>query len=872
MNWFKQLFSRRRIYNDLSAEIQAHIEEKADELVTSGMPRKEATAAARREFGNVTLMAEDSRAVWQWPSIESFFADVRYGARMLRRNPSATAVMVFTLALAIGATTAIFSVVYGVLVRPLPYADSSRIMAVFEVNSQGHWAHLAEPNFDDFRDQNRSFQTMAKYNSDVVSVSGASQPSRTMVSSVSPDFLKVLGIQPILGRDFTASDAKKGAGPTVLVSYGYWRQQLGSPPDLSQSHLKIDGAVFSVIGVLPADLNGENPSRTSHNYFALGRLRDGVTVEQANRDISTIARRIHDTSSEQGDYLLKDGIVIPLQQSITRKVRSPLLVLLGAVGFLLLVACANVANLLLAQASVRERELAIRSALGAARGRLIRQFLTEAFLLSLAGGGLGVLGAFWGLAGLVALAPGNLPRLDSVSISIPVLGFALLLSTAVAAGLGVFTAARATSGDLREGLVEGGRGQAGSQGSQRVGRAIVAAQIAITLVLVVGAGLLGRSLVKVLEVNPGFRVDKIVTMDVALPWVEDPKAKASQAIFFSNLIDRLKQIPGVRNVGATSGLPMNEDGGLPDGMFLLMTQNEVPKTMDALGPLLQQKELLGSADFCVATDGYFRVLGIPLIRGRIFDERDGADSPHVAVISASLARDRWPNQDPIGHTIDFGNMDGDLRLLTIVGIVGDIHEYGLDAPPRPTVYVNLFQRPSSAITVTMLSDAGTQLVTSAARGILQDLNPEIPARFRTLSQVYSASLGSRRFNVILIGFFGVVALLLATTGVFGVMAYSVSRRTREIGVRVALGAGSGDVLRMILSQGLRTIFVGVAIGIAGSLALTRTVESLLFGVTATDPLTFGGVTLLLVVAALLACFIPARRATQVDPMVALRYE
>jgi predicted permease len=287
---------------------------------------------------------------------------------------------------------------------------------------------------------------------------------------------------------------------------------------------------------------------------------------------------------------------------------------------------------------------------------------------------------------------------------------------------------------------------------------------------------------------------------------------------------------------------------------------------------MQQKERLGSADFCVASDGYFQVLGIPLIRGRIFDEHDGANSPHVAVISESLARDRWPNQDPIGHTIEFGNMDGDLRLLTIVGIVGDVHEYGLDAPPRPTVYVNLFQRPRPAITVTMLSDADTRLVTSAARGILQDLNPEIPARFRMLSQVYSASLGSRRFNVILVGFFGIVALLLATAGVFGVMAYSVSRRTREIGVRVALGAGSGDVLKMILNQGLRTISIGVAIGIAGSLALTRAVQSLLFGVTATDPLTFGGVTLLLVGAALLACFIPARRATKVDPMVALRYE
>jgi putative ABC transport system permease protein len=892
MPWFvkarsflRNLFSAHRVEADLDEEVHSYLEMLAALNMRAGMSPEEAQRAARIEVGGIEQVKEQVREkrIGNW--LHSVISDCRFGARQLRKNLGASTIMVFTLALAIGATTAIFSVVYGVLLRPLPYSEPGRIMAIFEVNSKGGWSRLADPNFDDFRDQNHSFQTIGKYGSDVVSVSGGSQPTRTTVAAVSPEFFKVFRVQPIIGRDFSAEDARKGAAPVVLASHGYWKQYLGAAPDLSQSHLKIGNAVFSVIGVLPAgfqfppdvslwlpaDLEGENPSRTSHNWDTVGRLREGVTVEQAKADISAIARRIHATSSEQGDYLLKDAAVVLLQDSITGKARSPLLVLFGAVGFLLLVACANVANLLLAQASVRDRELAIRSALGAARGRLVRQFLTEALLLSLVGGSLGVLGAFWGVAGLVALAPENLPRLDSVSITIPVLAFAFLLSTAVAAGLGVFTAARATSGDLRKGLVEGGRGQAGAQGSQRVGRIIVAAQMAITLVLVIGAGLLGRSLMKVLEVNPGFRVDKVITMDVSLPWVSDPKAKAGQGMFFSNLIERLKQIPGVRSVGATSGLPL-VGGGLPDGTFLLMSQNELPESADGFAPLLQRRERIGIADFGVVTSEYFKILGIPLIRGRIFEEHDGPNSPHVAVISESLARERWPNQDPIGRTIEFGNMDGDLRLLTIVGIVGDVRDYGLDLPPRPTVYVDLFQRPRAAITITMLSHADTQSITLAARRILRELNPEIPAKFGTFSQVYSASLGSRRFNLILISFFGITALLLATAGVFGVMAYSVSRRTREIGVRVALGAGSGDVLRMILGQGLRAIFIGLAIGLAGSLALTRTLESLLFGVTATDPLTFSGVIFLLVAAALLACYIPARRATRVDPMIALRYE
>jgi len=885
-SFLRNLFFSRRVDSDLEQEVQSQLEILIEEKMRAGMPAAEARRAAKIEMGGVEQLKEQVREERMGNWLQSVLSDCRYALRQLGKNPGSSAVMIFTLALAIGASTAIFSVVYGVLLRPLPYADANRIMAIFEVTAKGTPARLADPNFDDFRDQNRSFGAIAKYDNYVTSISGTGQPTRSMIAHVSPRMLTVFSVHPILGRDFSDGDGKQGAARTALVSYGYWRQELGAPAELSQARLKIDGAEYSVIGVLPngfrfpadvdlwlpAGLDGEGRSRTSHNYSAVGRLRDGVTVAQANGDISAIARRIHDASNEQGDYLLTDAMVLPLQDSITGEARLPLQVLLGAVGFLLLVACANVANLLLAQASVRERELAIRSALGAGRGRLIRQFLTEAFLLSLVGGGLGVLGAFWGVAGLIALAPGNLPRIENVSINIPVLVFAVLLSTAVAAGLGAFTAARATAGDMRKGLAEGGRGEAGSQRSQRVGQIIVATQIAITLVLVVGAGLLGRSLMKVLEVNPGFRVDKIVAMDVALPWVDDHKVKASRGIFFANLIDRLKQIPGVRTVGATSVLPMAE-GGLPDGMFLLASRDEAPKSMDELvAMMIRQKDRMGIADFCAATDGYFQALGIPLLRGRMFEASDGANSPHVALISESLARERWPNQDPLGHTIEIGNMDSDLRLLTIVGIVGDTHEYALDVAPRPTVYVNLFQRPSAAISVTMLSDADTRSVTAAARGILQELDPEIPASFRTFSQVYSASLRPRRFNVILVGFFGIVALLLATAGVFGVMAYAVNRRTREIGVRVALGASTGHILRMVLGEGLRTICIGVGIGIAGALALTRTMESLLFGITANDPLTFGGVTLLLVGAALLACYIPARQAMKVDPMVALRYE
>jgi predicted permease len=817
--------------------------------------------------------------------MSGFLRDLRYSARVLLKNRGTTAIMVLTLALGIGATTAMFSVVYGVLLRPLPYPAPDRLMAVWEVNSRGTFSPLADPNFDDFRDRNHTFQAIAKYTAYPTSVSGGSQPARIVVAWVTPDFLRVLRVRPAMGRDFLASDGVKGAARTVLVSNGYWREYLGGATDLSRVSVRIADKLYSVIGVLPAgfrfpndaelwapaDLDGKNPHRTSHNFRCVGRLRDRVSVGQARDDISAIARRIYASSSERGDYLLRDGAVVPLQESLTGSARAPLLMLLGAVVFLLLVACANVANLMLAQASVRSRELAIRAALGAGRGRLVRQFLSEALLVTAAGCGCGVAAAWWGVAGLIALARPNLPRAESVGVNLPVLAFALAVSTLIAIALGTFAALRSTARDVRAGLAEGGRGQAGAQGGPRIGRMIVTAQIAITMVLAAGAGLLGRSLMKVLEVDPGFRVDGIVSMDVTLPFVESPGDRMAQSTFYGNLVARLSQIPGVRRVGAASSLPL-VGGGLPDGSFLLMRPDEVPGSMDGLVEWFQRKDRLGQADFCVATGGYFQALGIGLVRGRLFDDRDGANAPHVALISESLQRAMWPATDPIGRTIEFGNMDGDLRLLTIVGVVKDVHQYGLDAPPRPTVYVNALQRPRAFMTVAMLTDADTQSVTAAARRILRELEPDVPPRFRTFAQIYSAALGSRQFNVILLGFFGIAALLLTTAGVFGVMAFTVSRRTGEIGVRAALGANSAALLGMILRQGMRTILLGVAIGVASALAATRALESMLFGVKANDPVTFGVATVLLVAAALLAAYIPARRAARVDPIVALRCE
>jgi putative ABC transport system permease protein len=822
--------------------------------------------------------------------MDSLWQDLKYSARGLRKSPGFSATVILTLALGIGATTAIFSVVYGVLLRPLPYPNPDRLVAIWEVNHRGTFSRLADPNFDDFRDQNHTFEAVAKYADGVASVVGPAGPTRTNVAFVTHDFFEVMGIQPVLGRSFAPDDAHPGAAPVLVASYRYWKEYLASANDLSGFKLRVQDRIYSVAGILPeqfefpaktdlwlpAELDPENASRTSHNFLGLGRLRSGVSVAQANSDLGTIASHIVQQSPEQNDYLLRSAAAVPLQASLTGRVRSPLFILLGAVGFLLLVACANVANFLLAQASKRWRELAIRNALGAGRLRLMRQFITETLLLSGLSCAVGIFIAVGLLRVLLALAPQDLPRLAEITVSWPVLAFTAGISFLAALVLGVLTAVRATSGAPGGTLVESGRGSVGNQRTQRVGRAIIVAQLAITLALLTGAGLLGRSMLRVLSVDPGFRTDNIVTMDLQLPEAGDLKPEAEKAFrahesqFVSELIQRLHNIPGVQQVAAVNAVPM--DGGLPDGMFLLVSEKENPKNFQDFELLAKQPEHLGTADFCAGSPEYFQALRIPLLRGRFFDQHDGFDSPHAAVINDALARLRWPKQDPIGQTIQFGNMDGDLHLLTIVGVVGDTHESGLEDPPRATVYVNLLQRPRTDFSLVMHTEGDSASVMAAARAILHEEAPEVPPRFRTFAQIYSASLGSRRFNMTLVAVFALSALLLAVAGVYGVVAYGVAQRTREIGVRMALGARAADVLGMILREGLTTTLIGVAIGVVGSFATARAIQSLLFDVKPTDPLTFIAVAATLIGVASLACYIPARRATKVDPIVALRYD
>jgi putative ABC transport system permease protein len=822
--------------------------------------------------------------------MEMLLQDVRYGLRILAKSPAFAAIAVITLALGIGMTTAIFSVVYGVLLHPLDYERPEQIVQLREVNVHGRQMQFADPNFEDVRSEGRTLQGAAEYANVVLSVSGGTEPTRTMVAMVSRDFFPVLRVRPMLGRGFSAEDQRFGAVPVALLGYGSWKQFLGGTTDLSSKKLRIDDRVFSIIGVLPPrfsfppaaeiwvprEIYVRYPSRTAHNWQVIGRLRDGTSIAEARAELQTIATRLKQQYGQ--DTMMISVAIAPLLQAMTTDVRPALWILLGAVGFLLLIACANVANLLLVQSAARRHEIAVRFALGATRKRVVRQLVAEALLLSAAGGVLGVVAAFWGLQALLAFSPNVLPRMAEVSLSIPVLMFSLGLCVVVALALGIFSGFRSSSG-LQYALAAGGRSQVSSLVSERMSRAIVASQLAITLTLLAGAALLGRSLLRVLSIDPGFRTEHVVTMELSLPGdvvlsgVAQENRKTHRVQFLDEMSTRLRGIPGVEEVGGTTNLPLT--GFHPDGTYIMMSPGEtLPSNMQMLEQMFHDRSRTGYAEYSAVSNGYFRVLAIPLLRGRLFDARDTMTAPHVALISESLAQEKWPHEDPLGHQLEFGNMDGDLRLLTVVGVVGDVRADNLEHAAFPTIYVDYRQRPqaTSSFKVVMRGNGNTAAMIAAARQIVRELDPDIPPKFATLDQVVSGSVQGRRFNVTLLGVFAGTALLLALAGMYGVMAYSVTRRTNEIGVRMALGASRTKILRLVLEQCLMTAAIGIAVGIVASVAVTRTITSLLFGLSPMDPVTFVGVGLLLAAVALLASYIPARRAAKVDPMVALRYE
>jgi putative ABC transport system permease protein len=835
--------------------------------------------------------------------------DFRYGFRMLWKNRVYAVVSLITLAVGIGASTAIFSVVNGVLLRPLPYPKPEQIVRVWEANAKGRRMQFADPNLEDVRAQVHSLQGMAAMRSGETTVSVGNAPDRVRVASVSADFFSVIGVQPLLGRLFVPEEQRFGAAPAVLVSHSFWQRQLHETRDLASIKFTVSNNPAVIVGVLPAgfhfpedsqvwmprELDVRLPSRTAHNWQVVARIRDGVSLEQARADASAVARRISQ-DNRLDEKQMTDVILLPLKDALTTDVQPALLILLGVAGLLLLVACANVMNLSLAQASARSDELAIRVALGASRWRLLRQFLAEALILCGVGGVLGVIAAYFGVRALLAMAPTDIPRLDEVSVNLFVLAFALAVSFLVAAGLGVITAWRATSGQVRSALAEAGRRQGTSARSRHVGRMIVAGQVAITLTLLTGAGLLGRSMLRVLSIDPGFETEHIVTLDLKLPDLEEG-AENRRAQFLEQLIAGIGALPGVEAVGGTNVLPLKEPDS-PDGTFVVVnpqqfspkqrelmersTQTSINKSDPAFladltkfaEDLFSNKAQAGNADYVVASEGYFEALRIPLLRGRLFSDSDGPTAPHAAVISEGVARQKWPGQDPIGQTVEFGNMDGDLRLLTIVGVVGEVRKHSLETAPRPTIYVNYRQRPRSTqqFDVVLRTSSDPAAVTSSVRRVLTQLDPTVPARMSTFSQVFSESLNNRRFNLTLVGVFALAALVLAMVGVFGVLAYSVAQRTQEIGVRIALGATPGGILKMVLGQGLLTVAIGLIVGLAGSLLLTRTMRSMLFEISPNDPITIVGIALLLLLIAMLASYIPARRATRVDPMIALRYE
>jgi putative ABC transport system permease protein len=803
--------------------------------------------------------------------MQTILQDLRYGLRMLAKKPGFTVVAVFTLALGIGANSAIFSVVNGVLLRPMPLEDPNRLIKIWETFLPGGQGTVSVPNLKDWREQNTVFNGIAAYTFSSLNLRGQDTPERLQGAAVSSNFFDVVGVRPRLGRAFQTGEDEAGRGRVAMLSHRLWQRAFGGDAGVVGKEILLNGENYTVIGVTPPEFRfpsrltevwvplvippDQVNNRGNHWMFTLGRLKPEVGFEQAREQMVAIAKRLEQQYPD--NQAGRSVFLIPVQEETVQGIRPALRALMFAVGFVLLIACANVANLLLARATSRRREIAVRTALGAGRLRLVRQLLTESLILALAGGALGLALAKLGVEALLVLAANFLPRANEVGLDWRVAAFTVALSLLTGVFFGLLPALQSSRSDLQSALKEGGGAGSGAQ-TNWLRSALVVGEVAATLVLLIGAGLLIKSFIRLYETDLGFKAENVLTMSLALPQAKYPDVQAAAA-FHQNLLDRVASLPGARSAGVINFLPL-QNWGFNGGL-----------TIEGQGPYEPGRQPL--AEFRSISPDYFRTMSVPLIGGRFFTTQDQSRSAPVVIVNQTLAKQYLQGQDPIGKRIRvIGN---DWR--TVVGVVGDVRQSGVTQTARAEVFVPIPQAIWTPLTQTMSlavrAEAEPEALISAVRNAVKEIDPAQPVfNVKTMEAVVADSVSDRRLNMLLLGIFAGVALTLAVIGIYSVMSYTVSQHTREIGIRMALGARPMDVLMLVVGQGMGLTLVGVCLGVAGAFGLTRLMETLLYGVTATDPLTFAVISALLVVVALVACCVPARRATKVDPMIALRNE
>ena len=870
---FRALLRRRKVELELEEELRFHLDKEVEQNVGRGMSHEEAVRIALFRFGRVENIKEECRDARGLRPVEEMWQDLRYGVRKLLKSPGFSLVAVMTLAVGIGANTAIFSVVNAVLLRPLPFERPEELVRVF--GTRASRSSFSRPhsylNFSDMRAQNQAFESLAAYTGASAALSGADAPEQITGVVSTGDIFRVLRTKPLMGRLLEPGDERPGGSNAVVISHGLWQRRFGGDPQIVGRPIRLDGREREIVGVTPADFHfefvsdatdfwmpidpaeGSYKSRGSIFLEAIGRLKPGASVEQAGADLGVVGSRLEQQYPDSNAGL---GVrLASAQEDLVGDLRPTLLVLLGAVGFVLLIACANVANLLLARAAGRYREIAVRSALGAWRGRIVRQLMTESLLLALAGGLLGLLFALWGVKILSAFVPENVPRFGETSLDLRVLGFTLAASVLTGFLFGIAPALQSSKFDLNEALKEGGRGGTDGQGRRRVRSLLIVSEVALSLVLLVGAGLLIKSFVKLRNTDPGFDASNTLTASLSLASVRyDTDEKIAD--FYRLLVERVRAMPGVESVGAVTPLPLSENGY--SFSFEIVGQPPLPPGQGQSA----------SARF-VAPD-YFRAQGVPLRKGRIFTEADKAGAPDVIVVNEAFARRYFPGVEPLGQRLSLGinNIEGE-----VVGVVGDIRGTRLATPAAPEYYVPEATVAFTDLTLVIRTKGDPASLTPALREVVKEMDKDQPLYdVRTMDALVARSVARQRFSMTLIGVFAVLAMLLAAVGIFSVMSFLVSQRAHEIGIRMALGAQRRDILSMVVRQGVTLTLVGVCVGLAGAFALTRLMSGLLYEVSATDPVVYGGITALLAAVALLACYVPARRATKVDPLIALRYE